>query len=64
MSTSPAPSRPRADRLLARRDPLSRLALCLLVLDCDPTDEAEVEGTDGADGTAAAGAAASPQTVQ
>jgi hypothetical protein len=62
MSTSPAPSRPRADRLLARRDPERRL-----VLDRDPTeltDEAEVEGTDGADGTAAAGAAASPQTAQ
>jgi hypothetical protein len=62
MSTSPAPSRPRAERLLVRRDPDR-----LLVLDRDPTeltDEAEVEGTDGAEGTAAAGAAASPQTVQ
>jgi hypothetical protein len=65
MLTSPAPSLPRADRPLARRD---REVLREVDRD-DPAELAEVEGKEGLEGeegpegTEMAGAA-SPQTVQ
>jgi hypothetical protein len=76
MSTRPAPSWPRADRPLDRREPLRRDELRE-----EPTDDADeadgVEDLDGAadagdavaagaagDATEAGDAAASPQTVQ
>jgi hypothetical protein len=72
ISTSPAPSRPRADRPLVRRDPLVPRVPVVWRLPAvpDPPDPA-VPGPPDADpdgpdplGTEAAGAAARPQTLQ
>jgi hypothetical protein len=72
ISTSPAPSRPRAERPLARRDPLVPRVPAVWRLPAvpDPPDPA-VPGPPDADpdgpdpvGTEAAGAAARPQTLQ
>jgi hypothetical protein len=67
ISTRPAPSRPRADRPLVRRDLERELGLpenAPEAVPGDPPDQgtepAEPEGTDGVDGVAAA----SPQVSQ
>jgi hypothetical protein len=69
ISTSPAPSRPRADRPLVRRDPLvPRVPVVRrlpAVPDPDVPDPADPPDADPADGVwACAGAAARPQTLQ
>src|SRR4029077_15235850 len=74
ISTSPAPSRPRADRPLVRRDPLvprvpmvRRLPAVPDPAEADPAEadppDADPPGADAPD-AAPAGAAARPQTLQ
>jgi hypothetical protein len=64
ISTSPAPSRPRADRPLVRRDPLvPRVPLVWRLPAAPDPPDADPDEPDPV-GTEAAGAAARPQTLQ